>query len=100
MNKFKMCITLLCALPWLYHMPVSAQSNQEELEDELKMIMAENNGIGMAVVVVKDNKLVYNKSLGYSDLEKKTPLKDDNIFRIASISKSFTTSCLLKLVEK
>src|SRR5690606_8526194 len=55
--------------------------------------------IGLAVVVVKDNKLIYNKSLGYSNLEEKTPLKDDNIFRIASISKSFTTSALLKLVE-
>lgn len=100
MNKLRTYFTLACALLSLYGGMVSAQSSDKDLENELKMIMAENNGIGMAMVVVKDNKVVYNKSLGYSHLETKAPLKDDHIFRIASISKSFTTSCLLKLVEK
>src|SRR5690606_24006147 len=97
MNRLK--VALVCMSACLYAASTTAQPSQEKLERELASIMAENSGIGLAVVVVKDNKLIYNTSLGYSNLEEKTPLKDDNIFRIASISKSFTTSALLKLVE-
>lgn len=100
MNRLKTYFTLAFSLLLLGSTQVLAQSGGKDLENELKMIMAENNGIGMAVVVIKDNKVVYNKSLGYSDLETKSVLEDDHIFRIASISKSFTTSSLLKLVEK
>ncbi len=100
MNSIRIFVTVIGALAFLYNTSIVAQSNQNDLEKELKLIMGDNNGVGLALVVIKDNQVVYNKSLGYSDLESKTPLKDDNIFRIASISKSFTTSSLLKLVEK
>lgn len=99
-NKFTKFFSLGYSFLFLCCLQVEAQSSKDKIEKELKLIMAENSGIGLAVVVVKDNKVVYNSSLGYSDLETKTPLQDDNIFRIASISKSFTTSSLMKLVEK
>src|SRR5699024_9896559 len=49
---------------------------------------------------VKDGKIVYEDNFGYSDLENKTPLKEGDLFRIASISKSFTSSSLMQLVEE
>lgn len=100
MNKLKICFAVMCSLAFLYSTPIAAQSDHGELERELELIMGEHQAVGLAVVVVKDNQLIYNKSLGYKDVGSKTKLNDDNLFRIASISKSFTTSSLLKLVEK
>lgn len=44
--------------------------------------------------------MVYNESFGFKNLETKTPLGNDDIMRIASISKSFTAISLLQLVDK
>ncbi|VTP98079.1 serine hydrolase domain-containing protein [Sphingobacterium daejeonense] len=39
------------------------------------------------------------KAFGYKDLETKEPLTTDNLFRIASISKSFSSTAIMQLVE-
>src|SRR5690606_316859 len=100
MNSIRNCIAIVCVLTFLYHVPVVAQQRDSKLEKKLNTLLKENEAVGMAVVVVKDNQVVYHTALGYNDLENKTPLKEDNLFRIASVSKSFTTTSLLKLVEK
>ena len=62
--------------------------------------MERNKAVGLAVVAVKDGQIIYNKSLGYKDLDAKTPLGDSDIFRIASISKSFTATAIMQMVEQ
>jgi len=54
---------------------------------------------GISVAVVKDNQIVYTHSFGMKDIESQTPLTDDCLFRIASISKSFTATSMMQLVE-
>ncbi len=78
----------------------SAPTREEVAEKELNAIIKENNAVGLAVVAVKDGEIVYNKSFGYKDLENKTPLMNGDIFRIASISKSFTATSIMQLVEQ
>ncbi|MCR5002989.1 MAG: beta-lactamase family protein [Bacteroidales bacterium] len=60
----------------------------------------EMGNTGLAVVVVKGNDIVYHHNFGYANLETKTPLNDSSMFRIASISKSFLSTEVLKLVEE
>lgn len=62
--------------------------------------MDENPMVGLSVAVVKDGKIIYAKSFGLKDLENEIPLKNQDIFRIASISKSFTSTSLMQLVQK
>lgn len=78
----------------------SAPTKEETAEKELKEIMEKNQAVGLAVVTVKDGEVIYNKSLGYKDLENKIALGDSDIFRIASISKSFTATAIMQLVEQ
>ena len=78
----------------------SAPTKEQIAEKELQEIVKQNEAIGLAVVAVKDGEIVYNKSLGYKDFENKTPLGDNDIFRIASISKSFTATGIMQLVEQ
>lgn len=66
--------------------------------DMLKM-MQEEKVVGVSVAVVKNNKIIYTHSFGMQDIENKIPLSDNAIFRIASISKSFTATSIMQLVE-
>ncbi|MGP3787101.1 serine hydrolase domain-containing protein [Paenibacillus sp. 1A_MP2] len=57
--------------------------------------------VGASVVVVKDGKVVAEKGYGYSDLESKTPVDPKSTtFRIASVSKTFTSAAVMQLVEQ
>ena len=68
-------------------------------ETKISALMDEYKAVGLAVAVVKDNELIYTKSFGWKDKDAKIPLAKNDIFRIASISKSFTTTGLMQLVE-
>ena len=52
---------------------------------------------GFVFGVVVDGKLVHSGSYGYTDLAKKTPVSTQSVFRIASMTKSFTGLAILQL---
>jgi N-acyl-D-amino-acid deacylase len=54
---------------------------------------------GGAVAVVRDGKLIYARGFGYADVENRTPVQPDALFRIASMSKPITGVAIMKLVE-
>jgi CubicO group peptidase (beta-lactamase class C family) len=45
---------------------------------------------GLSLVIVKDDKVIYLKGLGYKDFEKQVPVTPDTLFAIGSSSKAFT----------
>ncbi|MEA3422335.1 MAG: serine hydrolase domain-containing protein [Bacillota bacterium] len=54
---------------------------------------------GMAIAIFDKDNTLYEKYIGYSNIEKKTPINEDTIFGIASITKSFTSLGVMKLQE-
>ena len=56
--------------------------------------------VGLAVGVVHNGELVYGKGFGMADIDEKKPVTTDTIFRIGSISKTFTTIGLMQLWEQ
>lgn len=54
---------------------------------------------GAVVFIARNGKIVYHKAYGYADVENKTALKKDNIFRIASQSKAITSLAVMMLWE-
>ena len=69
-------------------------------EEEFKAIMARHNAVGLAVAVVDRSKILFVDSYGYKDLDAGIPWETDDLLRIASISKSFTATGVLQLVEQ
>ena len=55
---------------------------------------------GAVVIVYKNGQLVYYKALGYDDAEKKTPMRKDETFRIASQTKAITSTAVMMLFEE
>ncbi len=56
-----------------------------------------NGAVGL---VIRNGKIVYYKSVGYNDLESKTPLDKEGIFRIASQTKAITSVAVMMLYEE
>lgn len=77
-----------------------APTPEQKTDEAINSVLNEFQAVGIAAAVVKNGEIVYNKSFGYKDLENKTPLANDNVMRIASISKSFTATSLMQLVDK
>lgn len=52
------------------------------------------------VLIVKNNAIVYQKSFGFTDETRQTPLTDKSIFNIGSIAKEFNAVAIMMLVER
>jgi len=72
-----------------------------KLFDE-RIIQAMNRYVlsGMAVGVVQDGRLVYGKGFGLADSRNNRQVTMDTVFRIASISKTFTAIGVMQLWEQ
>mgnify|MGYP003548880740 CR=1 FL=1 len=54
----------------------------------------------VTVMVARKGKLVYQKSFGFQDREKSTPMANDSIFRIYSMTKPIVSVAAMMLVEE
>jgi CubicO group peptidase (beta-lactamase class C family) len=68
-----------------------------QVEKIYKDAAARIHAPGIAFGVIVDGKLAFFGSAGYTDIGKKTPVSSSSLFRIASMSKSFTAMAILKL---
>jgi len=55
---------------------------------------------GAALAVSKDGRLMYARGFGFADVERQEPARPPSLFRIASISKPFTSTAVLQLVQQ
>lgn len=66
------------------------------LEQQVK----DRNIPGAVALIIRNGKIAYYKAFGFSDVEKKSQLKKDDIFRIASQSKAITSLAAMMLWEE
>ena len=71
------------------------------LDGVMPQQLARSDIAGAVVSVVKDGKVIFAKGYGYADVEKKMPVSAENtLFRPGSISKLFTWTAIMQLVEQ
>jgi CubicO group peptidase (beta-lactamase class C family) len=78
--------------------------NREDLEAFLDGLiplqLQRSDSAGVVVAVVKDGVVLFSKGYGYADFEKKKPVSaEETLFRPGSISKLFTATAVMQLVE-
>ncbi|MFC3197258.1 serine hydrolase domain-containing protein [Parapedobacter deserti] len=71
-----------------------------QAEEDLMAIMGRHQAIGLSVAVVKGSDILYSRSFGLKDRERGELLSSDDLFRIASISKSFVATGIMQLVDE
>lgn len=70
-----------------------------KLDSLLKRINKRHDFHG-AILVAKNEKIVYKNQIGYADFKKKIPINDESAFQLASVSKQFTAAAIMILKER
>lgn len=62
--------------------------------------MSERKIPGLSLAVLRDGKVLKLKGYGVASLESKAPATEDTVYRLASVTKPFTATGVMKLVEE
>ena len=81
--------------------PLTAETAAEFLEKFFHSELAKPHYTGAAVVIVKDGAVIAQEGFGLADAERKEAVDPaGTLFRIASVSKTFTAVAVMQLVEQ
>lgn len=87
-----------CSL-FLFSVAFSQISDNAKL-DEYFNVLEKNNKFMGSVAVSKNGTLLYQRSVGFSDVEGNKKANEESTYRIGSISKTFTAVLVMKAVEQ
>jgi CubicO group peptidase (beta-lactamase class C family) len=104
-------IFVVCLIVFLFWAQPSLFSHQEEtieqspysraikaIHDFVNQQMAFDKTPGLSVGFLKDD-FTWTQGFGYADLENRVPAKPQSSYRMASITKTFTATAVLQLME-
>jgi CubicO group peptidase (beta-lactamase class C family) len=78
----------------------SVQSvHADSVDDYVKQQVVDKNIAGLAMVVLKDGKVIKHQACGLANIEHKVPMTLENVFPLASITKVFTATGVFLLVQ-
>ncbi len=102
MPYFKLAIALC-----LLNLPFAASSQEQagvsfdkEKMDRLFSLIEENDKAMGSISIFQNGTEVYQRSIGYADVENGIPATSNTIYRLGSISKTFTASIIMQLVDE
>src|SRR4051812_2858866 len=68
--------------------------------DEYLGTLNKEKGFSGALLIIKSGKKIFSKGYGWADKENKIPFTPQTIASIGSITKAFTATAIMKLVEQ
>ncbi|PQO27775.1 serine hydrolase domain-containing protein [Blastopirellula marina] len=87
--------------PAAAQMPVAGKPAPElaELDQAMLDFMKENDISAGSLSVMKDGKIVLHHTYGWQDEQRQVPIREDAMFRVASVTKPFTAAAIRKLIR-
>ena len=85
--------------------PVAAQRPAgdglaDRVDAAVKEFLAARQIVGTSVGVMKDGRILLAKGYGFADLENEVPATEHTVYRLGSVTKQFTASAIMQLVEQ
>src|SRR5690349_21409712 len=71
----------------------------ENLSARLRGYIDRGNVAGAVALVEHNDRTIFSESYGFANIADKAPMRDDSIFRIASMTKPITSAAALMLME-
>jgi CubicO group peptidase (beta-lactamase class C family) len=72
----------------------------EGVDAAINSALVDKRLVGTVVLIARDGKLVYSRAAGLADRENKVAMRQDAIFRLASITKPIVAITAMRLVEQ
>ena len=85
--------------PFISLVSFSQPKPGNQVDNYVREMMVKYKIPGMAIAVVKDSKIVKKSNYGINSIEFHLPVTDSTIFPLASVTKLFTSTVIMKLVE-
>ncbi|HUE85945.1 MAG TPA: serine hydrolase domain-containing protein [Vicinamibacterales bacterium] len=79
--------------------PARADQRFAQIEREMKQLVETNQLPSIAVAVARDGHTIWEAAFGWADRERRIPATPRTMYSLASISKPFTATAVMKLVE-
>jgi CubicO group peptidase (beta-lactamase class C family) len=100
MKKITFSILVLLLVTIIPNSSIQAQLSAPQLDELVQNSLKKFNVAGVAVAIVKDGKIFYEKGFGVKSIATNSPVDMHTNFQIASNSKAFTTAALSILVDE
>ena len=78
---------------------LNSSLNEEELIQLIQSLMDTHLIPGLSISIVKDDNIVWEKHLGYANIEEQIPVNENTMFILSSVSKTIAATALLQLYE-
>ncbi|PAJ81112.1 serine hydrolase domain-containing protein [Burkholderia ubonensis] len=88
----------MSSLPAVVHEHEPAVALRARLDATLERALADQRVVGAVVLVARHGELQYARAAGLADREAGTPMREDALFRLASVSKPIVTAAAMRLV--
>lgn len=80
--------------------PRIAPSKVAQIDEYIQGQMAKQHIPGLSIAVVQDGKLIMEKGYGLASIETQAAVTPETVFRIGSVTKQFTASAVMLLVQE
>ncbi|WP_261511653.1 serine hydrolase domain-containing protein [Chryseobacterium paludis] len=99
-NKFIKYAVFLLSIAAVKTICAQKQTSAELFSAKLDSIRIQLKIPGMAAAVQQGNAILLEQGYGYADMEQNIPATPQTSFRVASVTKTFTSTLLMELVEQ
>ncbi len=72
----------------------------QRLDNVMKSFVTDNKLPGFTAILIRNGQIIYHKAYGVADVATQRPMKQDDIFRIASMTKAITATAVMMLYEE
>jgi CubicO group peptidase (beta-lactamase class C family) len=79
---------------------IATGTAQDSVDRYIQREMAKRQIPGLALLVVRDGKVVKQQGYGFADIELQAPVKPETLFQSGSMGKQFTATAVMMLVEE
>ncbi|HEX7334534.1 MAG TPA: serine hydrolase [Pyrinomonadaceae bacterium] len=93
-------VSMLILLVLVAVQAVAAQAPGAEFDEYVNKALRDWGVPGVAIAIVKDDKVVLAKGFGVRELNKPEPVDENTLFAIGSSSKAFTAAAIAMLVDE
>ena len=101
-RKIVECVVTVGVAVAAFAAPAGAQNSSASsaIDASLSSAVARSDVPGVVALVTDRKGVIYHGAFGVADVSTKRPLKEDSLFRIASMTKPVTSLALMQLVEQ